>query len=369
MASHGRTLTRTITIVKLSGRVDGQEVIGWGECSALPAATYTAESAAGSFAAMADDLAPRLLSRELLAESVVETLFEGGPTRLPMATSALEMAILDASLRSAGRSLASWLGVEPKSVPAGASLSLGDQATTISAARALSEAGYGRLKVKVQPGHDVEPVAALRRALPEVQLHLDANGAYGPDAIDQVLSVIDCGADSFEQPFAPTPDSEPATVELIERLHQLADRRSDRPAIPIVADEAVQSIADAVGLLERRAMTGLSIKPGRVGGLIAAAELHDLCREHGLAATAGGMLETGLGRHALAALAGLDGFTLIGDLSPAGRWLAADPWPDLLLDDGRIVIHDGPGVAPEPDLDLLEHYTVDRRQVSAEPHP
>ncbi|MGH1490350.1 MAG: enolase C-terminal domain-like protein [Acidimicrobiales bacterium] len=356
VASHGETLTRTIAVV----RVTGDGVIGWGECSALPAATYTAESAAGSFAALADKLGPRLIGRTMTPQAVVPLLFDGPEVALPMAASALEMAVLDASLRSTAQSLASWLGTTRATVPAGVSLGLADPGETVAKAVDLAAEGYNRLKVKVQPGHDLELASAIRAALPDIELQLDANGAYGAEAIDHVLAIIECGIDAFEQPFAKA--DERAAIELIGLLAQ-----SGRPPIPVVADEAVESTKDAIGLLERGVMTGLSIKPGRVGGLIAAVNIHDLCRAKGLPATAGGMLETGLGRHALAALAGLDGFTLTGDLSPAGRWLAADPWPDLVLGQGRIAIHQGPGVAPDPDEDVLERFTVERCRVSNAP--
>jgi O-succinylbenzoate synthase len=196
-------------------------------------------------------------------------------------------------------------------------------------------------------------VAALRTALPAIELHLDANGAYPATALDRVCKIVDAGIDAFEQPFAPADRATAAA---------LIDRIGDR-GVPVVADEAVGSLRDARDLLEAGAMTGLSIKPARVGGLSIARKLHDLCVGHGLPATAGGMLETGLGRHALVALAGLPGFSLIGDLSPAGRWLAEDPWPDLTMTDGRLVVPDGPGVAPPPDLDTLERHLVDRRRI------
>jgi O-succinylbenzoate synthase len=143
----------------------------------------------------------------------------------------------------------------------------------------------------------------------------------------------------------------------------LIDRLQTMGPVPVIADEAVATQADAETLLSMGAMTGLSIKPARVGGLVAALSLHRFCLAAGLAATAGGMLETGLGRHALAALAALPGFTVTGDLSPAGRWLAADPWPDLTMTAGRIDVPAGPGVAPEPDPYLLDRYRLEHRRV------
>ena len=70
------------------------------------------------------------------------------------------------------------------------------------------------------------------------------------------------------------------------------------------------------------------------------------------------MLESGLGRHALAAFAGQDAITVTGDLSPASRWLAVDPWPDLAMNEGRIAVPTAAGIAPSPNLDLLDQVTV-----------
>lgn len=360
VAGHGTTSTRTITMVRVSsdrgsgsgpgpGSASGH---GWGECSALPSATYTSESAAESFEALADQMAPRLLGRPVDHRDVPALLADFADR--PMAVSSLEMAVLDTELRLAGRSLANWLGAVRTTVPAGVSIGLAPIDDTVDKAVDLAAAGYRRLKLKIQPGHDLEPVAAVRRRLASVELHVDANGAYGPDDVELLLELVDRGVDALEQPFAP--DEVAAAATLIAEL-------STRRPVPLVADEAVESAADAVELLNRRALTGLSIKPARVGGLVAAVELHELCRTHDLAATAGGMLETGLGRRALAALAALPGFTLTGDLSPAGRWLAADPWPDLRMVDGTIIVPSGPGIAPDPDPTVLSRTTIDRRSV------
>jgi O-succinylbenzoate synthase len=235
----------------------------------------------------------------------------------------------------------------------------------VAKARELVAEGYRRLKVKIQPGHDL---ALVRAILAEpgldagaVELQVDANGSYRPDAIDTLAGLARAGIDAIEQPFAP--GEVEAAARLVARLEGTGvDRPGGRP-VPVVGDEGVPSLAAARRLADRRAISGVSIKPARVGGLTVARDLHDLCQERGLVATAGGMLETGLGRHALAALAALPGFDLTGDLSPAGRWLAADPWPDLIMDGGRIAVPGGPGVAPEPDPDLIDRYTVRHERV------
>ncbi len=75
-------------------------------------------------------------------------------------------------------------------------------------------------------------------------------------------------------------------------------------------------------------------------------------------ASVGGMLECGLGRHALAAIGALDGFSITGDLSPASQWLSEDPWPDIEMVGPDIVVPTTPGVAPPPDQAVLERLTL-----------
>ena len=72
--------------------------------------------------------------------------------------------------------------------------------------------------------------------------------------------------------------------------------------------------------------------------------MHDVCREHGVAAWCGGMLETGLGRAANLALAALPGFTLPGDLSASDRYFARDLTAPFVLDDGRLAVPTAPGI-------------------------
>ena len=99
--------------------------------------------------------------------------------------------------------------------------------------------------------------------------------------------------------------------------------------------------------------------------LLATLDVLDQVHAAGMHATIGGMLESGLGRHVLAALAPLPAFTLVGDLSPAGRWLADDPFPDITMRSGMIAAPSRLGIAGEPFANRLERYTVRRATVTA----
>ena len=353
-AAHGTTSTRELVVV----RVDTDRGHGWGECAALTEPTYTDEFAAGAFSTIESRLAPLLVGTRLAEPSAIDGR-AGGDGRVgraaldalapvpgsPMAKAALEMAVLDVACRAASVPLAQRIGADRSTVPAGAAIGLGPVAAVAERAAALAEEGFGRVKLKIEPGHDLAVVAAVRTAAPSVEVQVDANGSYGGQDVGTLVELAGAGVEAIEQPF-PVGDVDSA-VALVAAV-----------TVPVVADEGAPS-ADAVEhLASLRAASGVSIKPSRIGGIGPAIEVRDICVRAGLAATAGGMVESGLGRHALAAVAALDGFTLTGDVSPAGRWLAADPWPDLALGDDGIAVPDTPGVAPDPDLDAIAAHTI-----------
>ncbi|MEM8925221.1 MAG: o-succinylbenzoate synthase [Actinomycetota bacterium] len=348
-AAHGALTERALVVVRIETDIGH----GWGECSALPDPTYTGEWAADAFDRLGRDLLPLIVGQAVGPTEAVAALGEHGQ---PMAAAAVEMALLDAALRAEGRSLASHLGVDDEvtSVVAGAAVGLGTVAEVVASAERQAAAGFGRIKLKIQPGHDVDVVAAVVDAVPDVEVQVDGNGSFDATHLDALAGLGDLGVTAIEQPFAPDDVASAASL-------------TERSSAPVVADEAAPDL-NAVRALQRAgALGGVSIKPPRVGGLGRAVELHDLCRTSELKATAGGMIECGLGRRSLAALAALPAFTLAGDVSPAARWLKADPWPDLAMgageQHGRILVPDEPGVAPDPDPELLERLTVRRHVV------
>jgi O-succinylbenzoate synthase len=78
---------------------------------------------------------------------------------------------------------------------------------------------------------------------------------------------------------------------------------------------------------------------------------------------AAGMLESGLGRAANLALAGLPGFSMPGDISAANRYFSQDVTRPFVLTDGLIELPTGPGIGVEPELDMLESVTAWRATV------
>ena len=93
-------------------------------------------------------------------------------------------------------SLPLWqlLGGVRTEVPVGVSLGIQPSAeATAELATAHAEQGYRRVKLKIKPGWDEVPVAAVRAALPEVQLTVDANSAYTLADMDVLMALASPG--------------------------------------------------------------------------------------------------------------------------------------------------------------------------------
>jgi len=127
---------------------------------------------------------------------------------------------------------------------------------------------------------------------------------------------------------------------------------------PICLDESIVSLESAADAIALRAATYLNIKPGRVGGYLEAKRIHDLCLAEGVGVWCGGMLETGIGRAANAALAALPGFTLPGDISASGRFYARYITPPIELVGGFIEVPRGVGFGVEPIAEVLSAVTT-----------
>jgi O-succinylbenzoate synthase len=206
--------------------------------------------------------------------------------------------------------------------------------------------GYRRIKLKVEPGWDVEPVRAVREQFgDDLLLQVDANTAYTlADAPHLAL------LDAFDLLLIEQPLDEEDLLGHAKLAQQIAT--------PVCLDESIISARVAEAAIELGACAIVNIKPGRVGGYLEARRVHDVCAAHGVPVWCGGMLETGIGRAANVALAALPNFTLPGDTSASSRYFATDITEPFVLDDGRLRVPLGPGIGVEPVADVLKELTV-----------
>jgi O-succinylbenzoate synthase len=330
--SFGTTLTRPCIIVA----VHAEGETGLGECVAFDGPWYSYETTTTAWHIMADFLVPRLLEADISEPEDVWPLF--APIRgHNMAKAALEMACWDLIARCRGESLSSLLGGTRERVPVGVSVGIqpSSQALVETVGRFLAD-GYGRIKLKIAPGEDVEFVEAVRAAYPTAVVQVDANSAYTPADVDTFRQMDHLDLLLIEQPLSPD--------DIVD--HAALQREL---TTPICLDESIHSPDDARHALDLGSCRIINIKPGRVGGHFQSREIHNLCLSRGAPVWCGGMLETNVGRAHNVALASLPGFELPGDISASARYYAQDiASPGFELnDDSTLTVPAGPGIGVE----------------------
>ncbi|MEV5739851.1 o-succinylbenzoate synthase [Microbispora rosea] len=325
---------------------------GWGECVALADPLYSSEYVDSQVDVLRRFLLPKLASPEgqaAIARSGAAAVagllhpFKGQR----MAKAAVEMAILDAELRGLGRSFGRELGAVADRVPSGVSVGIYDSVPQLlTVVQGFLDAGYVRIKLKIEPGWDLVPVAAVRERFgADVPLQVDANTAYTLRDARHLAKLDEFDLLLIEQP-----------LEEEDVLGHAALAR--QMATPICLDESIVSAQTAAAAIALDACQIINIKPGRVGGYLEARRIHDLAAAHGLAVWCGGMLETGIGRAANVALAALPGFTLPGDISASDRFYQTDITEPIVMADGHIAVPAGPGLGVTPIPEVLDAVTT-----------
>jgi o-succinylbenzoate synthase len=348
---HGTETERDVLLVRVAGESVGRAVEGFGECGASPAPGYSPEWVDGAHEVLRRFLVPPVLGEEQSATELEATL--GFVAGHPMAKTALLTAVLDAELRASEVSLASYLGASRARVPAGVAVGITEPVEELlEIVGSYVDEGYGRVKLKIEPGRDVKVVQAVREGFPDLALQVDANAAYSARDLDALVALDPFDLLLVEQPFAPD--------DLL--LHAELARRA---RTPVCLDESIGSAADALTAIALGACSVVNVKAARVGGYLEARRVHDVCVAAGVPVWCGGLLETGVGRAANLALAALPGFTLTGDLSASRRYFDVDLTEPFVLDDGMLAVPAGPGTGVVPLPDVLAACTTSVETISA----
>lgn len=339
--SFGTQLERDILLVKAITDV-GE---GWGECVAGEEPDYSSEYVEAAQHVLVHHLLPPLLARhDITAADVGAALARIHGHR--MAKASIEMAILDAELRARGESFGHHLGATRLAVDCGVSVGIHKTIPELlGTVGGYLDQGYRRIKLKIKPGWDLEPVRAVRERFGDVPLQVDANTAYSlSDA--RHLSELD----AFELLLIEQPLPEEQVLAHAE-LAKLV-------RTPICLDESITSAQAAEDAIELGACRIINIKPGRVGGYLESRRIHDVCAARGVPVWMGGMLETGLGRAGNVAMAAMPNFTLPGDTSASDRYYQRDITEPFVLKDGRLDVPTGPGLGVNVDAAFLEEITT-----------
>ncbi len=335
-----------LTKVVLALRSGGLE--GYGEVTAGNVPGYSYETSATAWVALSDYLLPQVVGRDFVTpEQLLAAVRRVRGHN--MAVAALECAFWDLQAKAAGLPLWQLLGGVRTSIAVGASL--GIQPTveeTVEVARRHAAEGYRRLKFKIKPGWDVEPLRAVREALPDMPMTVDANSAYSLTDARVFAALDELRLDYIEQPLSHDDLVDHAALQ-------------SRLQTAICLDESVHSAADARKALALGSCRVINVKVGRVRGLLEARRLHDVAMAFGAPVWCGGMLELGIGRALNLHMSTLPNFTLPGDTASASRYWGDEDIVEERLDavEGmQTVPASGPGLGVTLRRDLLERKTL-----------
>lgn len=327
---------------------------GWGECVAMDWPGYSPEYTDGAIDVIGRFLLPRLAGVTEATEPAEVRRLMAPVLGHPMAKAAVETALLDLWLRHRNQSLADFLGAVVDRVDCGVSVGIPASETLAELLDEVAlyvEAGYRRIKLKIEPGWDVAPVAAVRERWPSMPLQVDANQAFRRSDAALLAGLDDFDLLLIEQPLPE--DDWYGHVLLAQQVRT-----------PICLDESIVSLASADSAISLGATSIINIKPGRVGGYLTARDIHDLCRSRGIPVWCGGMLETGVGRAANVSLAALPGFTLAGDTSASDRYYTQDLTEPFVLVAGQLPVPTGPGIGVDPIPEVLHELTTWRTDLT-----
>ena len=123
------------------------------------------------------------------------------------AVAGAETALWDLLGQARHASIAELLGASDLRIDMGveAGLAVGLYPSIVELIKTIErhlEAGYRRVKIKIQPGQDLELVRAVRQHFGDVPLMVDANGAYTVADLDVFRELDQYDLLMFEQPMA-----------------------------------------------------------------------------------------------------------------------------------------------------------------------
>lgn len=325
---------------------------GHGESSPMSAGFgYSTDTPEGCWQDLTDRIAPSLLGKSF---STVEEIGDLARTWTGsrFAVAGAETACWDLLAQARRETLAEMLGASAEAVERGieSGLTVGLCKTIVELLKTIEShltEGYRRVKIKIQPGRDVELVRAIRQHFGDVPLMVDANAAYKRTDLDVFKQLDEHDLLMFEQPMAP------------DDLDGLAALQK-AVTTPVCLDESADTLERTAEAIRLGACRIVNIKLQRVGGFGPALALNELCQKNGVACWVGTMPELGVGQAQGISLAALANCKYPTDVAPSARWFVDDyvvpaiemTTPGLLTVPGR------PGLGYQVDPVKLRRYQV-----------
>lgn len=345
--SYGTTKDRTFLIVEA---IDEHGVSGWGECVTSDEPLYLEEFTNAAQLMLEEHLIPLVVGTNIDHPNEVTEIFRPFK-RNNLAKSAIDGAVWDLYAKRANKSLSACLGGTLSEIDVGVSLGIEKNiADLLAIIDEKIKEGNKRIKVKIQPGQDIDVLQAIRETYPDLPLMADANAAYTLDDLDVMKAMDRFNLMMIEQPL---------------RAGDLIDHATLQKSIttPVCLDESITSYEDARQAIDIGSCQIINLKISRVGGLTESIRIHNLCEQNNIPLWCGGMLEAGIGRAHNIAISSLANFTLPGDTAASAKYWHQDIIePEVVTHHGVLQVPKEKGIGYEVDRDELERVTIAKKR-------
>ncbi len=310
-------------------RYDDGEVQAYGEMVSDETPGYSYEFNDAEIIVIKKHLAPILKKTQDPKEFSELSEYVNGHN---MAKAALEMMLYDYIAKKEGKPLHEFIGKTKGYADVGISIGMSSLDNTLKNVENAVKRGYRRIKVKIQRGHDVELLKAIRERFPKIPLSVDANQDYTLDDLETLKRLDDFNLEYIEQPLGK--DDFLGYTKLKKEIQT-----------KICLDESIESPQLAKMYMESGIADIINLKPGRMGGISNTLEVIDIAKKNSVGLWVGGMLETGIGRSFNISIASLDDVKLPGDTSPNDKYFRKDITMEIFtMENGRIYPFKNPGI-------------------------
>jgi len=343
-------------------------VVGCAQIRPISPGHFVADTVHSVVAAITDIYGPNLIGRDIFDIEAITEMFDLRLSGNPAARAVLDIALHDAMGKALGMPIHKLIGgcCQPV-IPLEWSVSLADDVNVMiaEARRAVEEFGIRVvcLKAAGKGGwrRDVTNFEAVRKALgDDIVLGVDPNTGWTvTDTISAVHAMAPMNLGYLEQP--------------VDRrdLRGLAEIRAQSRGVPLMADESLFTIQDALALSDARAVDVFCIKLYKIGGLSVARKIAAIADASGIQINCGGLavssqFEAAASAQFCATIREKKTFgaaEFVFGLETMGR----DPLAiesDFKIKDGAVAVPQGPGLGLELDEKALERLTLKKVTVS-----
>lgn len=298
-----RTVDSVNDIVVRITADDGQA--GFGE--APPTAVITGDTKDSIRGAVEEFIAPNLVGMEIDNLDGIMKKLHGCILKNTSAKAAVDMAVYDLFAKSCKKPLYKVLGGSRSEIETDLTISVNEISEMVEDSLKAVEQGFRILKIKVgkEGIKDIDRIKAIRQAVgPDIRLRIDANQGWSPkEAVRIIRTMEDMGI----------------SMELVEQpvsAHDFNGMKyvTSQVYTPILADESVFSMEDAIRLIQERAADLINIKLMKTGGIYQALKICGIAENYGVECMIGCMLESKIAVSAAAHLAAGKGIITRADL-------------------------------------------------------